>query len=66
MNKLDSMLTHNLHIVNYLDSYIENENSKFAVMIDGEWGTGKSYFIEKYCETKKILEVKFILCRLLD
>lgn len=47
------MLTHNLHIVNYLDSYIENENSKFAVMIDGEWGTGKSYFIEKYCETKK-------------
>lgn len=53
VNKLDEMLKHNRHIVKYLNSYIKNENNKFAVMIDGEWGTGKSYFVEKYSETRK-------------
>nr|WP_315526894.1 P-loop NTPase fold protein [Carnobacterium maltaromaticum] len=44
------MLEHNRHIVKYLDSYVRNKNTKFAVMLKGGWGTGKSYFIEKYVE----------------
>lgn len=36
-----------------LDNYIENEKLKYAVLITGDWGTGKTYFINKYCESKK-------------
>lgn len=31
----------------YLKHYIEEDKTRSAIMIDGEWGTGKSYFIEK-------------------
>lgn len=50
------MLERNRHIVKYLDSYVRNKKTKFAVMLNGEWGTGKSYFIEKYVERKNEYE----------
>jgi len=38
----------NEHIENYCIDYIESEfNPQFAVLIKGEWGCGKTYFINK-------------------
>ena len=34
----------------YLDDYIRQPKPDFAVMITGQWGTGKTYFIKKYIE----------------
>jgi hypothetical protein len=53
---------HNEHITTYLDWYLDIENPEFAVMIKGEWGSGKSYFIKKYIESKK--DEKFIFISL--
>jgi hypothetical protein len=40
----------NDHIENYLKWYLSDtcENPKFAVLIKGGWGSGKTYFIESY------------------
>lgn len=35
-------------IENYLSDYIASPNQDFAVMIVGEWGSGKTFFIEDY------------------
>lgn len=53
---------HNEHITSYLDWYLDIEDPEFAVMIKGEWGSGKSYFIKKYIKTKK--DKKFIFVSL--
>ena len=53
-------------IINIIKDYIENKNTDYAVMIDGEWGSGKTYFVlkklkpqlEKFFEKKK--PIKFI------
>jgi len=38
----------NEHIENYCIEYIESEfNPQFAILIKGEWGCGKTYFINK-------------------
>lgn len=40
----------NKHIADYLDKYLKLKEPDFAVMIKGEWGSGKTYFIKKYLE----------------
>lgn len=35
-------------IVNAVRNYIRDENAKYAVLIDGEWGSGKTYLYENY------------------
>ena len=35
-------------IENYLSDYIASPNQDFAIMIVGEWGSGKTFFIEDY------------------
>jgi hypothetical protein len=41
----------NEHIKTYCKEYIENENSpQFAIFLKGEWGCGKTYFINKIIE----------------
>lgn len=45
----------NEHIAAYLDSYIDIADSpNYAVMISGKWGAGKTFFIKKYLESKKV------------
>lgn len=34
-------------ILNVIDNYLKEENIGGAILIDGKWGTGKTYFIEK-------------------
>lgn len=38
----------NDHIKNYLDKYLDFKCPGFAVMLKGEWGCGKTYFINDY------------------
>lgn len=48
------------HIEEYLNFYIELIKPGYAVMIDGEWGSGKTWFIEQYrknCPRWKFLYV---------
>ena len=40
----------NQHIEEYLDKYIKLEKPKFAVLITGSWGCGKTHFIDHYIE----------------
>ena len=35
-------------IIKELDDYIYNVSIKYAVLLNGSWGSGKTYFIEKY------------------
>ena len=37
----------NLDLIEELKKYLENDRINYAVLIDGEWGTGKTYFIKK-------------------
>jgi hypothetical protein len=48
----------NDHIEKYLDYYIGKIKPQYAIMIDGDWGAGKTWFIDKYKESKT--ETKFL------
>ena len=39
-------------IDNFLDNYIKDTIYDYAVMIDGEWGSGKTFYIKNYVERK--------------
>ncbi|MCC3473428.1 MULTISPECIES: P-loop NTPase fold protein [unclassified Microcoleus] len=44
----------NQHIQQYLDYYCELPQSpKFAILLKGKWGCGKTWFINQYCEKLK-------------
>lgn len=44
----------NKQLSDYLDYYFMLPNSPgFAVMIDGSWGSGKTWYISKFCENGK-------------
>lgn len=45
-------------IIKELDDYIYNVRIKYAILLNGSWGSGKTYFIEKYI---KNLEEKYEL-----
>ena len=41
----------NEHIKEYCEKFIESpESPHFALFIKGDWGTGKTYFIDKLIE----------------
>ncbi|MDR6464711.1 P-loop NTPase fold protein [Chryseobacterium sediminis] len=53
----------NKHIVEYLNYYIGSEHVNFAVLLKGNWGSGKTYFIRNLIEiwnTPNIAEDQFI------
>lgn len=43
----------NQHVIRELDRYIALENPQFAVLINGEWGSGKTWFIRRYIENRQ-------------
>ena len=49
----------NKHITDYLGKYLKLSKPDFAVMIKGEWGSGKTYFIKKYIDDIKALKKKY-------
>ena len=40
------MYLNDKEIINILDEYVSNPKKNYAVLIDGEWGCGKTYFIK--------------------
>ncbi|WP_413513249.1 P-loop NTPase fold protein [Myroides odoratus] len=40
-------MSKNRHIINFLNNYVESENIEYAVMLNGRWGIGKTFFIKK-------------------
>lgn len=50
----------NRHIEKYLDHYLEIPAPDYAVMLKGEWGCGKTYFIKKYIKAKKDKKICYI------
>ncbi|PJZ76940.1 P-loop NTPase fold protein [Leptospira neocaledonica] len=43
----------NQHIVDYLKYYLSLQEPGFAILLDGAWGSGKTYFIKKYIADHK-------------
>lgn len=44
----------NKHIEEYLDYYCDKKNNTpFAVLLNGKWGCGKTYFIKRYINKRK-------------
>ena len=59
----------NAHVVSILDDYIEINNHLFAILINSEWGTGKTWFIKNYFNSKNTynknrINLKFILSKI--
>ena len=50
----------NRHIEKYLDHYLAIPTPDYAVMLKGEWGCGKTYFIKKYIKAKKDKKICYI------
>ena len=48
----------NAHIHQYLISYLKRENPQYAVMLNGAWGCGKTFFIRKWKESIKSKDIK--------
>ena len=45
-------------IVQAVQSYIRNENEKYALLINGAWGSGKTFLYENYlCDAISDIEV---------
>ena len=40
----------NEHIKKYIEYYIELDDPQYAVLLTGNWGCGKTYFIKKLIE----------------
>ena len=43
----------NDNIVQYLFKYANNPDPRYAVMLKGKWGCGKSFFIQNWIEQYK-------------
>ena len=43
-------------VSSYLDDYVRQPNPQYSVMLDGEWGSGKTFFIKNEIEEWKILD----------
>ena len=51
MTKTTAISKKNEHIEDYLDYYCNLDQSpEYAILLKGAWGSGKTWFIKKYCE----------------
>lgn len=51
----------NSHIEDYLDYYTNlPESPKFAILLKGKWGSGKSWFINKYIDKKTKIKPLYV------
>lgn len=53
LNMVQKNTSPNSHIENYLNYYCDLRcPHKFAVLLKGKWGSGKSWFINQYCDKR--------------
>lgn len=50
----------NKHIVDNLDYYLSLPSPEYAFLLCGEWGVGKTHFIDEYIEKKNCKDLKLI------
>lgn len=43
----------NENVTTFLDRYIDDPDPRYAVLLDGEWGCGKSFFIKEWIKRQK-------------
>ena len=49
MSSDNKIFGNNQHIANFLDGYLSTSNKPdYAVLITGDWGSGKTHFIKKF------------------
>lgn len=48
----------NQHIDDYLEQYIKRRNSQFSVLLTGDWGIGKTFYIKNFSKNHR--DYKFI------
>ncbi|MHA3116822.1 hypothetical protein E0H86_13275 [Acinetobacter sp. ANC 4635] len=54
MNSQEYISEPNKHIEEYLDYYFSGSKKlEYAVLLNGEWGSGKTWFVKKYIEKQK-------------
>ncbi|MBO4482990.1 MAG: hypothetical protein J5735_04155 [Prevotella sp.] len=46
-------MNQNKGVLTFLNEYILNPSPQYAVFINGEWGCGKTYFIQEWLENKR-------------
>ncbi len=51
----------NSHVEKYLDYYCQLSHApEFAVLLKGQWGSGKTWFINRYCEKSREKNKRFL------
>lgn len=50
----------NKHIVDNLDYYLKLSSPEYAFLLCGEWGVGKTHFIDEFIEKKNNMDLKLI------
>lgn len=60
MNKEDNIINPNIHIQEYLENYLKLSNPEYAILLNGKWGSGKTYFIDTFIREHKEANIKFI------
>lgn len=51
MNEYQTIMADiNKHVIENLNHYLATELTEYAILLFGEWGTGKTYFINSYIE----------------
>jgi hypothetical protein len=45
------MSKHESAIEGFINTYLENPDPRYAILINGEWGCGKTYFVREFLET---------------
>lgn len=45
---MNDVFQNNNHVINYLDYYLNLDNPEYAVLINGDWGIGKTFLIKEY------------------
>lgn len=50
----------------YIKHYLDEDKTNTAIMLTGEWGSGKTYYIEKalapFCRKRKSIDVLLFHC----
>lgn len=60
MNKKDNIINPNIHIQEYLENYLKLSSPEYAILLNGKWGSGKTYFIDTFINEYKEPNIKFI------
>lgn len=48
MKKISDYSENDFRLFEEIANYIKNDKINYAIMIDGEWGSGKTFFVKKY------------------